>query len=101
MITEIIDEDNKSGIKTIAVEPEKYFTCQHCHKDFKSDSDKEIIPGVKPTCSRNCDFKLLFHFIKREYSRTEIKIIWKGLSPYEKVPEDENDTIYKITKGVI
>lgn len=42
------------------------YTCQFCHKDFRSTTTLKIYPGYLPVCSKRCEFRLIYNTIARQ-----------------------------------
>lgn len=76
------------------------YTCQGCKKTFRSKQELDIERNLKPNCSKRCEFKVIYNWVRFiQYPNEYLEFIQKTLiKPLSKSKFNRNNAIYEITK---
>lgn len=87
-------------IRIIDIDPINVYTCQYCGLEFKTTKDFRIEPQIRPVCSSECKFSVIFRFIKNSgLTDKELELMHKNTLKNPKMKGfNKNLAIYEISK---
>jgi len=84
-------------MQEIIINPLNTYSCQFCHKEFKTKLDYYIIEGFSPICTHKCLYKFIYNILK-EYCEKELYFLSCHLFNTKKKDFNEKRAVYSLTK---
>jgi len=76
------------------------YTCQGCQQLFKTKEDYKIEWGFWPVCSKRCEFKVIYNFIKKQdFDDNTLLEMWKIATKNDNIEElDKKSALFDISR---
>lgn len=80
--------------------PTETYTCQICSREVTNIKDCFIEFGLKPVCSRRCEFRSIYISLLK-YDECDLIYLWGQTFPKVTIPKQKKDIIYDLARVLI